>query len=45
MSRIAFNLTPKDHELLLELTQSGKRNCREFERAYILQAPDKGKKQ
>ena len=44
MSRIAFALKTKDREFLLELTKSGKRNSREFERAYILLALDKGKK-
>lgn len=44
MNRLVFRLDPKDRELLIDLTKSGKRNSREFERAYIMLALDKGKK-
>ena len=44
MSRKAFKLKVKDHEFLTNLTKTGSRNSREFERAYILLALDKGKK-
>ena len=44
MERIVFRLTPVDRKLLIDLTKSGKRNSREFERAYIMLALDKGKK-
>jgi transposase len=44
MDRLGFSLKPKERELLIDLTKSGKRNYREFERAYILLALDKGKK-
>ena len=39
-----FKLKPKDREYLIDLTKTGLRNSREFERAYILLALDKGKK-
>lgn len=39
-----FKLKAKDHEFLINLTKTGSRNSREFERAYILLALDKGKK-
>jgi transposase len=38
-----FKLKPKDREFLVNLTKTGSRNSREFERAYILLALDKGK--
>lgn len=44
MTKIAFKLKPKDREFLINLTKTGNRNSREFERAYILLALDKGKK-
>jgi len=39
-----FKLQNKDREFLETLTKTGKRNSKEFERAYILLALDKGKK-
>lgn len=39
-----FTLQNKDREFLETLTKTGKRNSKEFERAYILLALDKGKK-
>ena len=39
-----FKLKLKDLEFLTNLTKTGKRNSKEFERAYILLALDKGKK-
>lgn len=39
-----FKLKSKDREFLTNLTKTGKRNSKEFERAYILLALDKGKK-
>src|ERR1035437_940876 len=39
-----FKLILKDFEFLTNLTKTGKRNSKEFERAYILLALDKGKK-
>ncbi len=44
MTKIVFKLKPKDREFLNNLTKTGNRNSREFERAYILLALDKGKK-
>ena len=44
MTKIALKLKPKDREFLINLTKTGNRNSREFERAYILLALDKGKK-
>ena len=40
----SLKLKPKDRKFLINLTKSGKHNCREFERAYILMALDKCKK-
>jgi len=45
MNRKTFKLKFKDREFLTNLTKTGNRNSREFERAYILLALDKGKKQ
>jgi len=45
MNRMSFKLKAKDREFLANLTKTGSRNSREFERAYILLALDKGKKQ
>src|ERR1035437_11092884 len=45
MTRMTFKLKLKDREFLANLTKTGNRNSREFERAYILLALDKGKKQ
>lgn len=39
-----FQLKSKDREFLTNLTKTGNRNSKEFERAYILLALDKGKK-
>ena len=44
MKRIEFKLETKDHKFLENLSKTGKRNSREFERAYILLALDKGKR-
>lgn len=44
MTKIALKLKPKEREFLINLTKTGNRNSREFERAYILLALDKGKK-
>lgn len=44
MRNQSFNLKPKDRKFLINLTKSGRHNSREFERAYILLALDKGKK-
>lgn len=44
MRTTGFNLKVKDREFLINLTKTGSRNSREFERAYILLALDKGKK-
>lgn len=44
MTKIALKLKPKDREFLINLTKTGNRNSREFERAYILLALEKGKK-
>lgn len=43
MSKLTLKL--KDREFLTHLTKTGNRNSHEFERAYILLALDKGKKQ
>ena len=43
MNKPAFRLKPKDREFLVNLTKTGNRNSREFERAYVLLALDKGK--
>jgi len=39
-----FKLKPKDKEYLLQFTKTGLRDSKEFERAYILLALDKGKR-
>jgi len=39
-----LKLRAKDREYLMDMTKTGLRNAREFERAYILLALDKGKK-
>ena len=44
MKRIEFKLESKDQKFLEDLSKTGKRNSREFERAYILLALDKGKR-
>ena len=44
MRTAAFKLKVKDREFLINLTKTGNRNSREFERAYILLALDKGKR-
>ena len=41
MSRMSFKLKAKDREFLTNLTKTGSRHSREFERAYILLALDK----
>jgi len=38
-----IELTKKERKYLKELTKTGKRNAKEFERAYVLLALDKGK--
>jgi transposase len=43
MNKKAVKLKSKDREFLINLTKTGNRNSREFERAYILLALDKGK--
>ena len=43
MTKVAFKLKPKDREFLTNLTKTGNHNSREFERAYVLLALDKGK--
>ena len=40
----SLKLKPKDRKFLINLTKSGKHDSREFERAYILMALDRGKK-
>ncbi len=44
MTKMTFKLKLKDREFLANLTKTGNRNSREFERAYVLLALDKGKK-
>jgi len=44
MAQEIFKLKSKDREFLINLTKTGNRKSREFERAYILLALDKGKK-
>jgi len=44
MRTTAFKLKVKDREFLINMTKTGNRNSREFERAYILLALDKGKR-
>lgn len=43
MPKINLKLKPKDREFLINLTKTGSRPSKEFERAYILLALDKGK--
>ncbi len=44
MKKTEFKLKTKDRKFLTNLTKTGSRNSREFERAYILLALDKSKK-
>ena len=44
MTKMTFKLKENDRVFLTTLTKTGNRNSREFERAYILLALDKGKK-
>ena len=44
MIKTEVKLKSKDREFLVNLTKTGIRNSREFERAYVLLALDKGKK-
>ena len=44
MTKMTLKLKLKDREFLANLTKTGNRNSREFERAYVLLALDKGKK-
>ena len=44
MTKVALKLKSKDRKFLINLTKTGKHNSREFERAYVLLALDKGKK-
>lgn len=44
MRTAPFKLKTKDRKYLINLTKTGNRNSREFERAYVLLALDKGKK-
>lgn len=44
MIKNVVKLKSKDREFLVNLTKTGTRNSREFERAYVLLALDKGKK-
>jgi transposase len=44
MTKVAFKLRLKEREFLTNLTKTGNRNSREFERAYVLLALDKSKK-
>jgi len=44
MTKVAFKLKSKEREFLTNLTKTGNRNSRVFERAYVLLALDKGKK-
>lgn len=43
MNKVKLLLKPKERKFLIDLTKTGSRNAREFERAYILLALDKGK--
>jgi len=43
MPKIEFKLKSKDRVFLINLTKTGNRASREFERAYVLLALDKGK--
>jgi len=42
-TKTKFQLKGKDRKFLSNLTKNGNRNAREFERAYVLLALDKGK--
>lgn len=42
-TKTKFELKGKDRKFLSNLTKTGNRNAREFERAYVLLALDKGK--
>ena len=42
-TKAKFELKGKDRKFLSNLTKNGNRNAREFERAYVLLALDKGK--
>jgi transposase len=44
MKNTEIKLKSKDRVFLINLTKTGHRNSREFERAYVLLALDKGKK-
>lgn len=44
MIKTVVKLKSKDRKFLVNLTKTGIRNSREFERAYVLLALDKGKK-
>jgi transposase len=44
MKTAKLKLRNNDKEFLINLTKTGKRNSKEFERAYILLALDKGKR-
>jgi putative transposase len=44
MIKKGFKLKSKEREFLTNLTKTGNRHSREFERAYVLLALDKGKK-
>ncbi len=43
MRTTKIELTKKEKKFLEKLTKTGKRNAKEFERAYVLLAQDKGK--
>jgi putative transposase len=44
MTRKSIKLKQRERKFLIDLTKAGKHDSREFERAYILLALDKGKK-
>jgi len=44
MTKVTLRLKSKEREFLNNLTKTGNRSSREFERAYVLLALDKGKK-
>jgi len=44
MTKVTLKLKSKEREFLNNLTKTGNRSSREFERAYVLLALDKGKK-
>ena len=44
MTKVSLKLKSKEREFLNNLTKTGNRSSREFERAYVLLALDKGKK-